>query len=431
MKKMIAMVTVFLLVMAGMSLAESVPFSEWIEGQQAVAEQAVVQDVPLVMEGEPLMPEPEAFAPIGVGSRGDDVLRLQTKLAELGFLNGKADGIFGAGTEAALKAVQKALGREETGIIQTLDELNIILAILPGNGVNLSMGTSQSVSLTPSGENPWCSPISFYPTSPTGLSSMKNTSNKWFTVSYDWIITGADTETNGLICLKYSDESFTRVGEFPIVIGDSSGHFSGSFLVTDGMREYGTGWLIYGSDDNNRNMCMTISNFKFECGVKESEWSIAPEDEGNGINLALATSEPVMVSSIDNNAWCSPVGFYQTSASGLVAIADRENPIFTVSFDWYITGADSNIDGCICLKYSEKAYASVGTFPITVGESKGHYSGSFLPTDGMRDFGSDWTIFKSGDETANREMTITVSNFKFEIGAVATNWSVAPDDITT
>ncbi|MGI6183274.1 MAG: peptidoglycan-binding domain-containing protein [Candidatus Fimadaptatus sp.] len=49
------------------------------------------------------------------GSKGDDVTALQSRLAELGYLSGSADGEFGAATEAAVKAYQQAAGLPETG----------------------------------------------------------------------------------------------------------------------------------------------------------------------------------------------------------------------------------------------------------------------------------------------------------------------------
>ncbi len=62
-----------------------------------------------------------ALADIQKGSKGDDVVKLQQRLIDLGYLNGKADGDFGAKSEAALKAFQAANGLEETGIATDAD----------------------------------------------------------------------------------------------------------------------------------------------------------------------------------------------------------------------------------------------------------------------------------------------------------------------
>lgn len=50
-----------------------------------------------------------------IGSRGDDVKKLQNRLIELGYLTGTADGVFGSGTETAVKAFQKQAGLTADG----------------------------------------------------------------------------------------------------------------------------------------------------------------------------------------------------------------------------------------------------------------------------------------------------------------------------
>src|SRR3954468_7631760 len=48
---------------------------------------------------------------------GDDVVTLQSRLAELGFPPGKVDGIHGPATDAAVRAFQAALGLESDGTV--------------------------------------------------------------------------------------------------------------------------------------------------------------------------------------------------------------------------------------------------------------------------------------------------------------------------
>ena len=153
MKKLVVMVLALLMVFMSAAIAEEIPFSEWLAGQDSVvtdvfAEEAPALETPAPESHAPEAPVPEAptFEPIGIGSRGETVAQLQAKLIELGILNSKADGIFGAASEAAVKYTQKALGWEETGTIQTADELNTILALVPGDGVNLAVGTSDEWS---------------------------------------------------------------------------------------------------------------------------------------------------------------------------------------------------------------------------------------------------------------------------------------------
>ena len=46
----------------------------------------------------------------------DDVIALQQRLTELGYLNDSIDGNFGGNTQTAVKLFQSAVGMEETGI---------------------------------------------------------------------------------------------------------------------------------------------------------------------------------------------------------------------------------------------------------------------------------------------------------------------------
>lgn len=54
------------------------------------------------------------------GSRGPDVVELQTKLNYVGFNVGKADGIFGTMTEQGVKSFQKDNGLTQDGIVGTM-----------------------------------------------------------------------------------------------------------------------------------------------------------------------------------------------------------------------------------------------------------------------------------------------------------------------
>lgn len=61
--------------------------------------------------------EPEVtYATLQKGSKGNDVVKLQQRLKDLGYLKGSADGDFGKGTAAAVSAFQKKAGLSDTGI---------------------------------------------------------------------------------------------------------------------------------------------------------------------------------------------------------------------------------------------------------------------------------------------------------------------------
>lgn len=57
----------------------------------------------------------EKFTTLTVGSKGDDVKKMQQRLVELGWLSGGTDGSFGPGTQKAVKAFQAAAGLAQSG----------------------------------------------------------------------------------------------------------------------------------------------------------------------------------------------------------------------------------------------------------------------------------------------------------------------------
>ena len=66
---------------------------------------------------------------ISYGSRGDNVIQLQTRLSELGYYTGSIDGIFGQGTYEAVRRFQQAKGLNADGIAgsATLTALGLML----------------------------------------------------------------------------------------------------------------------------------------------------------------------------------------------------------------------------------------------------------------------------------------------------------------
>ena len=69
-----------------------------------------------------------ALAEVKYGSQGDEVKQLQMKLYNMGFMDEKPDGVFGAKTQAGVKALQRYLGAEETGVADegTLNDLGLL-----------------------------------------------------------------------------------------------------------------------------------------------------------------------------------------------------------------------------------------------------------------------------------------------------------------
>ena len=78
------------------------------------------------------------FAVSKVGSRGDEVRQIQTKLKNWGYYTGSVDGIYGWQTEAAVKSFQKKNGLTSDGIAgkQTLNAMGIFSGSSQGTSTN-------------------------------------------------------------------------------------------------------------------------------------------------------------------------------------------------------------------------------------------------------------------------------------------------------
>ena len=63
-----------------------------------------------------LLPLTVQAATLRVGSRGDEVKTLQTKLKRWGYYDGSIDGIFGSRTEEALKGYQRRTSLRADGV---------------------------------------------------------------------------------------------------------------------------------------------------------------------------------------------------------------------------------------------------------------------------------------------------------------------------
>ncbi|MBD1843257.1 peptidoglycan-binding protein [Cyanobacteria bacterium FACHB-63] len=75
---------------------------------------------PQTPEARPVRPQP---APAGTfpilrrGAKGEAVQGLQSRLRAIGVYDGEVDGVFGAGTEAAVKAAQAKFGLATDGVV--------------------------------------------------------------------------------------------------------------------------------------------------------------------------------------------------------------------------------------------------------------------------------------------------------------------------
>ena len=69
-----------------------------------------------------------------LGSRGEEVRRIQNKLKQLGFYNGSVDGIYGAATQRAVKRFQSSVGITSDGIAGSKTLLYLGLDSSSGGG---------------------------------------------------------------------------------------------------------------------------------------------------------------------------------------------------------------------------------------------------------------------------------------------------------
>ena len=85
-----------------------------------------------------------------VGSKGTEVKELQTKLIELGYLSGKADGIYGQKTKAAVQAYQKAVKLTVDGVAgaKTLNSLKNAKSGSDNNSNNGTQTQTPTVTVT-------------------------------------------------------------------------------------------------------------------------------------------------------------------------------------------------------------------------------------------------------------------------------------------
>ena len=66
-----------------------------------------------------------------LGSRGEEVRQVQTKLKSLGLYTGSVDGIYGTGTQKAVRQFQKNCGLTVDGIAGPKDIQAVIFTFLP------------------------------------------------------------------------------------------------------------------------------------------------------------------------------------------------------------------------------------------------------------------------------------------------------------
>lgn len=125
MKRWMTAIMVCLLIVAQAALAEIPDVSAMSDAELAQLAQNVQAEQQKRAQGAGSeAPEPVEIT-LKKGDKSEDVRALQTRLIELNYLSGGADGAFGGKTEAAVKMFQKACALEASGVAdpETLNAL--------------------------------------------------------------------------------------------------------------------------------------------------------------------------------------------------------------------------------------------------------------------------------------------------------------------
>ena len=102
--------------------------------------------------GDRYYPYNLALTDLSEGSSGELVSYLQTRLAELGYFSGTVDGQYGSATATAVRAVQAAMGLEQTGAASASFQEHVYSEATPPAGVSMYDST-QSFSTLQMGDS--------------------------------------------------------------------------------------------------------------------------------------------------------------------------------------------------------------------------------------------------------------------------------------
>lgn len=235
------------------------------------------------------------------------------------------------------------------------------------------------------------------------------------------------------------NEIISRINQSPEAITiqasrvDLTGYVTFTNLSTPGQTTIDGGNLVTGTVTANKLDAADINASKTLTVGAMTDAAAATILNDNiqigGRNLCIGTAVSKTV--IPSSTWFAP-SVYQVSAYGGTAIADTANTQYTVSFDYTITGVEKAFNLSVSPKTTANTYDGMFVVAsIPLGSSSGHAEGTGTITAGARQYaGNSGLLFAGeGGTTDNRNVVLTVSNLKFEIGNKATSWTQAPEDI--
>ena len=299
---------------------------------------------------------------------------------------------------------------------------------------------------------------------------------KEITVSFDWEVTGATT--SGLFYVQLNNTPWTA---FSNTVSVSSSNKKGKTSKTFIMPTSSTTSTLMCRKDNFVGT-LTISNFKIEIGNRVTDWTPAPEDidsvigtkanktdvyvksevytksqtdsainiAKDSINLGISetyetksnvtakvnTAKTELNTKIDgvqiggrNHALNTKTASVQVGNN----TANQTHSLYsfnlnellgkeiTVSFDWEVTGATTS--GLFYVQLNNTPWTAFSnTVSVSSSNKKGKTSKTFImPTSSTTS-----TLMCRKDNFVG---TLTISNFKIEIGNKATDWTPAPEDV--
>ena len=235
------------------------------------------------------------------------------------------------------------------------------------------------------------------------------------------------------------NEIISRINQSPEAITiqaskvDLTGYVTFTNLSTPGQTVIDGGNLVTGTVTANKLDAADINASKTLTVGAMTDAAAATILNSNvqigGRNLCTGTAVSKQLT--PDNSYFSPYGIYSISAYGGAAIADTANTQYTASFDYTITGVDEAFNLTISPRTASTSYA--GEFvvaKIPLGNSSGHAEGTGTITAGARQYAGTSGVLLAGEGvTNNRNVVLTISNLKFEIGNKATSWTQAPEDV--
>lgn len=218
-------------------------------------------------------------------------------------------------------------------------------------------------------------------------------------------------------------------------------------LDSSGSATHKNKYVLIRNDGNTTAGSFYVCGCKLEKGNVATEWSPAPEDAAyeNGINLTYhAETNDYQVDETNPQSYFDVTSNDQVKTGSVAGnvrapfltdygFSEISRHIFTISFDYSVSGITTAGRLRANLKYTDASYTVFGDeadYPtLPVGSSSGHVVVTAYPTNAQMNYGEGWIFTHGAGAGKNAGATLTITNFKMEIGMHASAWTPAPEDI--